>query len=838
MRKPKAFKAVLSLILIGSGSAILAAILSLSRYPAPIIALFEVLTLLAATTVILVVAIRTERQNQRTNSNLASIIRALGRQPRDVALKHDVEKLTSSVSRLDTCLNVEASKLAATVSDLRREVGDQADQMARATSKVIEQTERVVNQTVSASSAVEKIPACSDSTKATPNSASVAAVGGHTNRLAQTPRIEYSERLEKNSEFYTPFVSNPDAARPAYELIELSEQPLKVEILVEGAEVVDLKLTLVSEDTNPNYKSGLVSAQAFDNEDRVIDYPVLPAKSDKYGYFNYLATSTEVSDFEMTLQIPARAVRINLSFFAWSSKPKIVNRVTGNVKGKLPGWFRKRGLEQVRVAAILDEFSYNSFKFECDLINLSFDSWRKEMDDHQPEVFLCESAWSGGDSDTRPWKGRVYASENFAYENRTELLRILDYCREREIPTVFWNKEDPSHYDDKAHNFVDTALKFDHIFTTDLASADRYRQEHGHQSVGVIPFAVQPKLFNPIERQPRSKDAVFAGGWYANHSKRSRAMENTFDSLIDAGYRLKIYDRFYGSNDPSKQFPPRFQEYLNPPVPNEDMAAVYKESVFGITFNTETNSPTMFARRIFELMACNTFVLSNFSNGVYNFFGDNVHYMDRGDCAIEDWSEDAIAKARDRNLQTVLSEHTYKQRLTEMLKVAGIEFDPHPAPPAITCRVHSAGEAKDALRFLRTVGMGASPKVILVASDVSNLEYADILMDLNGSGISIVSETLLLRGSTPVSEVTGSSSHTLLFQSGWLPSAEEVERVVSRFLLHAQYTNLPIADAMTPDAKYRILESAPRYAVLVSADEIVHYITDWATGTPTLTYCV
>ena len=65
----------------------------------------------------------------------------------------------------------------------------------------------------------------------------------------------------------------------------------------------------------------------------------------------------------------------------------------------------------------------------------------------------------------------------------------------------------------------------------------------------------------------------------------------------------------------------------------EDSREVYKESEFGLNFNTVTDSNTMFARRVFELMASNTVVLSNYSKGVYRLFKDNVLYMGEMDLA-------------------------------------------------------------------------------------------------------------------------------------------------------------------------------------------------------------
>ena len=83
---------------------------------------------------------------------------------------------------------------------------------------------------------------------------------------------------------------------------------------------------------------------------------------------------------------------------------------------------------------------------------------------------------------------------------RPALVELVDWCREHGVPTVFWNKEDPVHYDD----FLDTARLFDHVWTTDVERLDDYRRDLGHDRVGVLPFAAQPAVHNPVRPAPGS----------------------------------------------------------------------------------------------------------------------------------------------------------------------------------------------------------------------------------------------------------------------------------------------------------------------------------------------
>ena len=318
---------------------------------------------------------------------------------------------------------------------------------------------------------------------------------------------------------------------------------------------------------------------------------------------------------------------------------------------------RPKKLEDIKIAVIFDEFSYKSFKYEFNAIPIEPSNWFEIFEKEKPDLFLCESAWQGIDSEKMPWKRKIYLDVYSKSENRTVLWDILNYCNKHYIPTIFWNKEDPTDF----HIFHDTALKFDHIFTTTEECIQRYKK-FGHKSVHCLMFAAQPKLFNPIEKQERSDDIVFAGSWYNRFPHRSRDMEEIFESILDSGLKLKIYDRNYHLNDPQRKFPNKYDEFINPPIPFNQIEKVYKESKYALSINTINKSNSMFSRRVFELMLCNTLVLSNYSKGMLKIFGDNVFIIDKNNIDLSNSDEKRI-----NNLYNVLKNHTYKNRFKQML---------------------------------------------------------------------------------------------------------------------------------------------------------------------------
>ena len=322
----------------------------------------------------------------------------------------------------------------------------------------------------------------------------------------------------------------------------------------------------------------------------------------------------------------------------------------------------------IKVATILDPFSNNSFKYEFDSITLTPDSWKEQFESKKPDLFLCESAYHGISDENNPngvWVGKI--SKNPLDD---DLRDILTYCSQNNIPTIFWNKEDPISFTDK-FSFTNTALEFDYIFTSCEESVGEYNLR-GHENVHPLMFASQPMLFNPIKGDRLNDTVVFAGSWYSKFPQRCRTMEKIFDKILNNNLKLKIYDRFSNSSMERMKYPEKYLPYVNDGVEYHEIPDVYKESEFGLNFNTITDSNTMFARRVFELMASNTVVLSNYSKGVYRLFWDNVVYLDRDDFDLNR----NFDKIKEENLYDVLENHNYSSRFRQILDTINFKYVP------------------------------------------------------------------------------------------------------------------------------------------------------------------
>lgn len=334
-------------------------------------------------------------------------------------------------------------------------------------------------------------------------------------------------------------------------------------------------------------------------------------------------------------------------------------------KGKISKDKKVKPISKLKVAMICDEFSYESFKYEFEIKLLSPGDFKQELIDFCPDIFFCESAWAGIGSN-KPWKGKIYTSVNFEKENRIELLEIIKICKENKIPTIFWNKEDPTHYDDEVHNFRDTALLFDYIFTTDENCIKQYELLTNKSNVFALPFAVQPRLIHE-NTDRRNKNISFFGSWYEQHPQRCESMSEIFDEFIQNNIEIDIYDRHYFDNDPNHFFPEQYRKNIKGSENFLQVLELYSQYEVSLNINTVTDSRTMLARRVFELAASKTLIMSNSSKALKTYFGDNFILVPDDIKNFKEMSDIKKNQIIEKNYQAVMENHTYRHRVRKML---------------------------------------------------------------------------------------------------------------------------------------------------------------------------
>lgn len=326
----------------------------------------------------------------------------------------------------------------------------------------------------------------------------------------------------------------------------------------------------------------------------------------------------------------------------------------------------------LRVAVILDTFSELCWRYEWNQVPLRPETWRATLEEFRPDLLFVESIWRAG------WTGHMTRGEP------SEALReVVDWCRSNGVPSVFWNKEDPPNYD----TFLPTARIFDHVLTVDGDLIETYRRALGHDRIGLLPFAAQPRVHNPVRRgSGRSGEVAFAGTWFAEkHEGRRAQMEYILEPATEFG--LQIYSRMQ-HEDARYQFPERYHPHIVGTLPYEQMVTAYTAYKVFLNVNSVTSSPTMCARRLFELSAAATPVISGPAASIEPHFGDTievVHDADEARAALR--ATLGHAELRDRRAlrahRRVHDEHLYTHRADTVLAAAGLR--PRPvAEPSIS----------------------------------------------------------------------------------------------------------------------------------------------------------
>jgi spore maturation protein CgeB len=325
----------------------------------------------------------------------------------------------------------------------------------------------------------------------------------------------------------------------------------------------------------------------------------------------------------------------------------------------------------LKAAVIMDDFTYECFRDECNLIRVNPGDWQQAIAAERPDFLFVESTWKGNNG---AWSSMVNRPE---YKADDPLPSLVRWCRERALPTVFWNKEDPPNYD----RFIAAAQLFDYIFTTDADCVPHYKQRVGHDRVFALPFAAQPSIHNPINStQKRLGHLCFAGTYYQEkYPQRRRDIEVLLGPAASRG--LTIFDRQHGyTKSKLYRFPDHYHPFIRGGLSYMEMVQAYKAYDVFLNINSVRESPTMFSRRVLELLACGTAVISTPSLGMERLLGRDAVAIVDSDAEAAEWMDRLIGDhdLRERMVmrgqRRVFSEHTYEARLREIIDKLGLLF--------------------------------------------------------------------------------------------------------------------------------------------------------------------
>lgn len=328
------------------------------------------------------------------------------------------------------------------------------------------------------------------------------------------------------------------------------------------------------------------------------------------------------------------------------------------------------------VGCILDEFSFAAWGPEFNLLPVQPGETAPPMD-----FLLVEAAWQGNGG---AWQYQLVGQN----APSPQLRELIEQCRQRRIPTVFWNKEDPSHFED----FKDTTALFDVIATTDLNKVADYERLFPAATVIVLPFAAQPVLHNPARNEiPESKGDIAFAGTYFRHKFEDRRQQ--MDLLLGAAHRVSqqsdtsftIFSRHAGG-DSKYQFPSKWGNHVVGSLPYPEMLGAYRTFKVFLNVNSVTTSPSMCARRIFELAGSGTPVVSTESEALCNFFSEDevpaVRTEEEAELVLRSLVGSELLRRRTAHLalRRVWEEHTYRHRAEDIVDALELQYPKRKTP--------------------------------------------------------------------------------------------------------------------------------------------------------------
>jgi len=257
---------------------------------------------------------------------------------------------------------------------------------------------------------------------------------------------------------------------------------------------------------------------------------------------------------------------------------------------------------------LLDPISEECWRDAFHGFGIVKNSYIKQIETTKSDFAFFESAWKANNSQ---W---LYAfnSPNLQHDNAQKLLDVIGKLRIKNIPVIFWNKEDPMHY----NMFKPIAKEADYIFTTDSLIVERYKKDLNNKNVWALSFAAPVSKTNPINRfSGNIENVCFAGTYYAkNHPDRKKQMDQLLPALLDNnGF---IYNRVSENKSDNYAYPSEYNEIIREGVGFEQMIELYKKFKVFLNVNTIVNSPTMMSRRVYELLASGTPVVSTPSKAI------------------------------------------------------------------------------------------------------------------------------------------------------------------------------------------------------------------------------
>lgn len=328
-------------------------------------------------------------------------------------------------------------------------------------------------------------------------------------------------------------------------------------------------------------------------------------------------------------------------------------------------------LADLTIGLIADTFTARAVSHTLQTISIPRHGWKPALEEAPVDLILVESAWSAPGEEW--FHGIAYHGD----EEAQDLRAILTHARERGIPTLFWNREDPVHL----KSFSTTAADFDTVLTSDANCIPAYLSTLPTRTsvAASLPFFADPTQMHPVPSRPAEASDVltaYAGTYYGKRYPQ-RTQELRTMLTVAAEHGVAIYDRQATIERSRYKLPNDLQQYSRGGVPADQMPEVYRRHPVHLNVNSVTDSPTMFSRRVVEIASSGSLVLSGKGDGVRSVLGPTFPVLEDE----EAWRSALIALHSDSTtwrsaawaqLRTVRRSYTSTRSLTLALRIAGL----------------------------------------------------------------------------------------------------------------------------------------------------------------------
>lgn len=274
---------------------------------------------------------------------------------------------------------------------------------------------------------------------------------------------------------------------------------------------------------------------------------------------------------------------------------------------------KKNYFSKLKLGLVADELTKSCISLETNVCNVTPLNYFLVLHFWKPDILFVESAWQGQNN---AWKFKIANYPDYPKRNNKKLAKVVAYAKSLGIPTVFWNKEDGVHFE----RFIDSAKLFDHVFTVDENCISTYKERlPAKTTVNSMLFSAQPATHFPSKTGYKYKKACFPGSYSHHiHDERRAWQDLLFSAAKPLG--VTVFDRNSQRKSDNYRYPKFDNLEVRPAVAHRQTADIYRDYMVSLNVNTVVDSPTMFSRRLVEIIACGSLAVTTPAKSVDGLF--------------------------------------------------------------------------------------------------------------------------------------------------------------------------------------------------------------------------